>query len=57
MKNKKEIKICRKKIYKTKEGKQILKFNLEKMSEDFKNETGWFSKEEDEYWRKFREQE
>ena len=40
-----------KKFYKSKEGLKMLKDNLETILEEQKNETGWFSKEEDEYWK------
>ena len=39
-----------KKFYKSKEGKKLLKENLKEIEEEQKNKTGWFSKEEDEYW-------
>jgi len=41
------------KFYKTKEGKNVLKENLKKLYKDLEEEKGWFSKEEDKYWRNF----
>ena len=38
------------KFYKTEEGKEILEENLKNLYKDLKNEKGWFSPEEDEYW-------
>lgn len=45
-----------KKFYKTEEGKHLLESNLKKLLEDLKKEEGWFSREEDEYWQKIRNQ-
>jgi hypothetical protein len=42
-----------KKFYKTKEGKKLLKDNLKEIEEEQRTGTGWFSKEEDEYWEEF----
>ena len=41
-----------KRFYKTENGKQLLKSNLEKLLKDLEKEENWFSKEEDIYWEK-----
>ena len=39
-----------KKFLKTQEGKEMLEANRKQIDEEHRTKTGWFSKEEDEYW-------